>query len=315
MNSKKLHWSPQLRLTYGFPYPALAVIAFGCAGAPQRPTLPRASSETQAARESIDDRTILETMIGVRLLQTKFGCASVRLRIGATHLSVCLDTGSFNILPSEAVSDGAHLDIGIQTPNDISIFTGVSEALTQGGVDGLLAPQSLAISGHYFAMDMSGGTVFQVADRDVAAVLGAYRDRALSEINVRRCDAIAGKPPFFVAEVTIGGQATLLLVDTGSTHTVLNADSPAATRLVKQVGSSPGGGYQRWNRTTQVRELDGEVPLQVGNAQQNIEPLIEHDPPATTTGCESQGALGLDFLRHCMLVTNGEHMYASCKGG
>ena len=167
---------------------------------------------------------------------------------------------------------------------------------------GLLSPQLLAGSGEQVNLDLRGPTLtIRPLESALTRVSAAFDDT-----RVCRNSESAFVNRLYGASISLVGQSASVLLDTGSTTTVLNRDSPAMRALqfrsIEDVGAQGVGGG-----VLAIRRIPNVV-MQRGRATT----MLDLNIGKASSSCGPDGLLGMDALRECSIVFSEASMSWSC---
>lgn len=199
------------------------------------------------------------------------------------------------------------LDGGQDLTLDDAIVVEFPPIFAEQRIGGLLSPQLLATRDLASVLDLRVPMLrFEPFDR---AARGLGRNRPLITSGSRVCHN--AESPFanrlYAASVTADGITGTLLVDTGATSTLAIPGSRIANSLVDRASASGqtqgvGGDLRAMRKVANVR-------FERGGTASSIAVTIGGAAPS----CGPDGLIGMDALRHCILVLGESAFGWSCQ--
>ncbi|AUX39463.1 hypothetical protein SOCE26_008550 [Sorangium cellulosum] len=181
----------------------------------------------------------------------------------------------------------------------------VPDILQRIGIGGFLAPQALAAPGRAVVLDLRSGQMTE-APRDEAArsLRSRFGEATIAELG--RCGG-PNQGLELTARANIEGLAVTLKVDSGASQSSLLAASTAGKRLSHRARGGRSAYAASGKHTVPV--LSG-VRLQLAglDAAADID-LLPGEPRAT---CPTDGFVGMDVLRACVLLLADDGGLAAC---
>ena len=172
--------------------------------------------------------------------------------------------------------------------------------------EGILVPQDLVRSGWVLIIDLGREELRYEREETALKRLGVDASSPLREMDFHRClsEGIFERA-HRVVSASINGVSADMLIDTGSSRTLLARNNPALPSMLKAQGSV---GTTRAMTSTGQGLLVDDVPIVVSQTSFLLPVIVQ---PASHT-CW-QGLLGADVLRHCILVWGSSSLWASCR--
>ena len=178
-------------------------------------------------------------------------------------------------------------------------------ALQHLGIGGVLAPHLLAGPGHATLLDLRGGAMVEEAEEEAAKhEVESGGTRAITSARV--CGG-ATEGVVLVVQAAAFGEPAWLKLDSGAMSSSLFERSAAGKRALAQVGSA----RKEYGAAGSFTSLS--VPgarVMVGEFEAAVELGVESGAPAAN--CPSDGFLGMDVLRSCVVVLRGDRTSARC---
>ena len=170
-------------------------------------------------------------------------------------------------------------------------------------IGGLLSPQLLAPPGMATVLDLSMPRLsfrnFEVAIRRLRVGRKSFETAIVCSNS---------ESPFtnrlYAAPMSAAGITGLMLVDTGATRSVALPSSPIAAALLSR--ASAGGNTEGIGGGVTKTQKVADVPLRFAGSEVNVTLVIGGAPPL----CASDGLLGMDVLRQCVLILGGSDFSA-----
>lgn len=189
------------------------------------------------------------------------------------------------------------------------LVTPLPDHLQHLGIGGVLSPQLLAGEGHAVLLDFRGGFMSEEAPEDAARRLDAAGG-ALAITNVRACGG-ATEGSVLLVDTTIEGQPATLKIDSGAERSSLLQTSAAGKTLLARAlaakktttGLAAAGAF-----TAHTVE---DSKIKIGDLETIVD--INLDPGRSSPSCSSDGFLGLDILRTCTLLIQGNKTIGRCS--
>jgi hypothetical protein len=179
-------------------------------------------------------------------------------------------------------------------------------ALKPLGIGGVLAPHLLAGPGRATLLDLRGGAMIEEPEEDAAK--HEIESGGIKAISSARVCGGATEGLVLVVQAAAFGEPAWLKLDTGATSSSLFEGSAAGKRaLAKAAGSRKDYGA---SGSFTSRAVPG-AKVMVGEFEAAIELAVEAGAPAA--GCPSDGFLGMDVLRSCVVVLRGDRTSARCE--
>lgn len=187
----------------------------------------------------------------------------------------------------------------------LALVLGMPNALRPLGIGGVLAPHLLAGPGRATVLDLRGGAMIEEAD-DEASKREAEGGGAKAIASARACGG-ATQGLMLLVQAQAFGEPAWLKLDSGATSTSLFQVSAAGKKALAKAGAAKkeygaGGAFTS-------RSVPG-AKLVVGELETAVELGIEAGTPSPA--CPSDGFLGMDILRSCVLVLRGDRTSARC---
>jgi hypothetical protein len=180
------------------------------------------------------------------------------------------------------------------------------EPLRKLGIGGVIAPHLLAAEGHATLLDLRSGSMIEEAEEEAAKHEGELGG-ARAFTAARACGgATAGQ--MLLVQAAVDGAPALLKLDSGASSSSIFQASDAGKRAAAKAGG-PRAAYGATGKFT-ARSVEG-AKMKVGEFEVAVDLNIEDVAPAA--GCPSDGYLGMDVLRSCVLVLRGERTSARCE--
>lgn len=181
------------------------------------------------------------------------------------------------------------------------------EGLRRLGIGGILAPQLLTAGDHATLLDLRKGIMVdetvEEALRDADTGGGA---KVLSGARV------CGGPTegmVLLTQATVEGQDVWLKLDSGASSSSLLDTSTAGRGVMARAGGKSAS-YAASGKFTS-RTLKG-AKIKVGELETVVD--LDIGPGASAPSCPSDGFLGMDLLRSCVLVLRGAETTGRCLG-
>jgi hypothetical protein len=193
-------------------------------------------------------------------------------------------------------------------PVPVQLVIPVPDILERMGIGGFLAPQALSSEGRAVVLDLRAGSMTDVPIDEALRRLGASAGAATLTA-LRACGDGSVEGTQLVAQATIEGIAAEVKIDSGATHSSLFADRGVGKRLSGRAQSSTSA-YAASGRYT-VPTLQG-AQFKLGAFE--ITADVDILPKTPKSPCASDGYLGMDVLRSCVLVLAGNRSALRCLG-
>lgn len=177
------------------------------------------------------------------------------------------------------------------------------------GIGGALSPQLLPPRGQVLVLDMPAG---RARLHDVASAKRAVQalPHSLAEHGIEGCTELAAPLANFVFRVPtlVDGEESLLTLDTGAGRTKIHEASAAGPKLKPRAVPRKGaaglaGGHEVWTTSG--------VVVKAGAAEATLE--VDLVPAKSGRTCRTDGVLGMDVLRRCVLAVSRTDFGARCQ--
>jgi len=255
----------------------------------------------------------------------------VRARVAGEPIMLLVDTGAFrSTLPLDFVrarnlveqlrgteyylvdanGHGTQMQLlsGVSVQFDGEATAGKLDFLvnpSEAGGQPILAPQDLVRFGWSLTIDLAAEELRYEPEQ-----VALKRLQESPTVPLRRVDFVscsneeASERAHRVVNAKINGIATLMLVDTGASRTMLARNNPALPSMVEVQGSQ-----QRLRSVTSTGQslLVEHVKLAFSQESFVLDVVVSPVPQAC-----AQGALGADLLRHCTIVWGWNSLWAAC---
>ena len=181
----------------------------------------------------------------------------------------------------------------------------VPDALRRAGIGGVLSPQSLAAGGRAIVLDLRAGAMTEAPLDEALRRLAAVQGAALP-VELGACaEPRSGRE--LTAPATIDGIPVTLKVDTGATQSSLFVATAVRKRLAAGASKTRSAYAASGKHAVAVRE---GATLALGSFTTSID--IDIIPSAPRQGCPTDGFVGMDVLRGCVLVLAEGRSLAAC---
>lgn len=178
-------------------------------------------------------------------------------------------------------------------------------ALKPLGIGGVLAPHLLAEPGRATLLDLRGGVMIEEPE-DEALKHETESGGAKAFPSARVCGG-ATEGVLLVVQAAAFGEPAWLKLDTGATSSSLYEKSAAGKRALAKVS----GGRKDYGAAGSFTSRSvPEAKLNVGEFEASVDLAIEAGEPSP--GCPTDGFLGMDVLRSCVIVLRGDKTSARC---
>jgi hypothetical protein len=173
------------------------------------------------------------------------------------------------------------------------------------GIGGVLAPHLLASPGHATLLDLRGGSMVEEAEEE--ALRHESESGGARAISGARVCGGATEGAVLVVQAAAFGEPAWLKLDSGATNSSLFEGSAAGKRALAKVN----GARKEYGASGAFtsRSVPG-ARVMVGEFEAAVELGLEAGAP--TAGCPSDGFLGMDVLRSCVVVLRGDQTSARC---
>ena len=256
--------------------------------------------------------------------------AYVRATVAGEKMRMLLDTGApHSVLPAHVVSARrlkrrtSAADLQIVDANGRLVTLGVAVDVpvrfdgdngqvaldflvnpTWVGDEAILAPHELLRRGWAMTIDLEHGALRLDPEAEALRRLG--EQGSLREVDFRACrEEGLFNNIHRVVTASINGVPAEMLLDTGSTRTVLARNNPALPSMAQIVGRV--GSAQGVVSAGQGLLVDA-VPVELAGTAFALPVLVL---PASQTCWK--GALGADLLRHCTMVWGWSSLWIHCR--
>jgi hypothetical protein len=174
---------------------------------------------------------------------------------------------------------------------------------------GLLSPQLLAPAGTAAVVDLRIPTLrfasFARALSELQRSKSSSGPHALSRVCENADSKFVNRQ--YLTPVTAAGVTDLMLVDTGATKTIFSDDAKIAHAI--ESASEPGPFSQGVGGEVNARRIVHGVQLLRGGRAIELNPSIGE----VSAYCGAKGILGMDALRHCLLILGDKKMALDCE--
>lgn len=174
------------------------------------------------------------------------------------------------------------------------------------GIGGLISPQRLATEGSDVVLDFVSRSM-SLRSRDDANALLSEQAQSLIDPPLERCPVGDGGW-LFITPGTVEGATERLLVDTGSTNSVVLFDSEAGGR-VRTRARPDRDPVQGLSGSVTTQTVPG-VEVAIGAVRRSAYLELRHALPQP---CPIDGTLGLDVLQGCVLAIGMRGMRGRCS--
>jgi predicted aspartyl protease len=261
------------------------------------------------------------------VLTAKIGDADVRFLVDSgagvhTFAAWFVETAGLKAVREEDVhaADAGGNSIDVRILHDVRLGLGDGSALEIGEaavanfppmfeqlkIAGLLSPQLLATKTQAAVLDLVKPelrleTMESAVDRLPAMILNVGR---MTNVCVNRGSRLTNR--LYAIETSIDGVATSMTIDTGATSTTVREGIPAAVAL----RAKPGTGRTQMGVGGAAFRVFQSVPVPVDFGGGTRQLSIGVGPSAS--GCDAQGALGMDALKGCRWIFGQAAFAMSC---
>jgi len=173
------------------------------------------------------------------------------------------------------------------------------------GIGGVLAPHLLAEPGHATLLDLRGGAMVDEAEAEAAK--HEVESGGAKAISSARVCGGATEGVVLVVQAAAFGEPAWLKLDSGATASSLFEGSAAGKRALAQAAGARKDYGASGSFTS--RAVPG-ARVMVGEFEAAVDLAVEAGAPAPS--CPSDGFLGMDVLRSCVLVLRGDRTSARC---
>ncbi|MFO0548413.1 MAG: retropepsin-like aspartic protease [Polyangiaceae bacterium] len=311
------------------------VFAPGCGGSPPRETAsPSAapasvpSAQTASTASTVVHRTTLRFELG----ENAFPLPLVDVLVNGQPTTLIVDTGAthavvgdwipeeLGLVPSKADSQGldhtgkavelARLEgVALSLPGfgprttDL-LVTRLPAPMRRIGLGGVLSPQAFAADGRAIVLDLAREELSELASADASrSVDDSAADTVHGEL--RACGAHGATLPF--VPVVLNGVKVMAQLDTGATSTSVRAASAAGVVLAPLVTRSRESLVA--SGTTSLDTVDG-ASLTLGGS--TVEVSVDLVARETDDACPTDALLGMDVLKRCTWVFDGDRVTGRC---
>jgi hypothetical protein len=175
----------------------------------------------------------------------------------------------------------------------------------QQRLGGLLSPQLLAASGTAAILDLRAPQLsFRSFDEAVREFAIQKRDSATSRVCSNQGSRFTNR--LYAAPISIEGTNGLMLIDTGATSSLLQPESPLSKQLSGRASAS-GNAQGVGGEAKKMRKVPN-VAIELGGAKAIVPISIGGSAPS----CGTDGLLGIDALRRCVLVLGQSSFAFTC---
>jgi hypothetical protein len=198
----------------------------------------------------------------------------------------------------------ARLEDGRTLPIPEGIVVDFPPVFQQHDIGGLLSPQLLATH-HAVVLDLTAPAI--TFEPFAAAIAHLGSDAGVAGARICHNAASPFRNRLYAAPATAAGIPAALLVDTGATRTVAALESGVA----KQLGPQSVSGYRTQGvggTATSSRRIPN-IALTIDGLTTNLDLTLA----AVAGNCGSDGLLGMDALKHCVLVLGDSDFGWSCR--
>lgn len=226
----------------------------------------------------LNGRAQIQLLVGLLLSACKH--AMPRPGPAPAPLHVTLTQGALDVQPIELAGKG--VDLRLVAP-------------------GLGNPPMLVPNGDAVALDLPRRKLLHLQSQGAA---NAYKALTAIGVPVTWCGDQPGTLP--IVEATIDGHAVHVSINTGSSHTIIFADSEAglnASRTAQHFLKADAFADEGFALT--------RVAVKVANTSVSLPAMIAKRIKAGSA-CELDGLLGLDVLQRCTILLNGANSAMAC---
>jgi hypothetical protein len=178
-------------------------------------------------------------------------------------------------------------------------------------IGGLVSPQLLGPAGTAAVLDLAAPSLqfapFERALSDLRRSKGSTAP--IDQMHPCRNASSTFVNRQYLVPVTVAGVTDLMLVDTGSTRTILSEESKLAHAI--RSGGEPGSPSESIGGVVNRERTVHNVELLRGGRTVGLDPTIgQQSEPCDAVG--RVGRLGMDALRNCALILGESEMAFSC---
>jgi len=183
----------------------------------------------------------------------------------------------------------------------------VPEVLHKLGVGGILSPQALTGDGRGVILDLRLGSMTEATVAEALGRLGTEPGGA-PPLSLRVCGGGSADGSQLVAKVTIEGFDAEVKIDSGASHSSLFGGQGVGQKLAGRAGGTSSA-YAASGRITVPTVQGAKVKLGTFEGSADIDIL-----PAKTAAaaCASDGYIGMDVLRSCVIVLAKDRSAMRC---
>jgi len=183
------------------------------------------------------------------------------------------------------------------------------EPLRRLGVGAIVSPQALVGPSEAVVIDVPRRELERTSLRAATAAL-ASRGVELVPVASHLCREQTGEfeRRVLVAPATVAGRSSVLELDTGASGCFVISESEAG-RSVSARGGGESGTRVGAAGPIEVRTYP-DVPVAMGAVRATTSLSVTRG--ARDAACGYEGRLGMDVLRHCVIVVNREQVFARC---
>lgn len=194
-------------------------------------------------------------------------------------------------------------------PVPVLLVIPVPDILQRMGIGGFLSPQALSSEGRAVILDLRAGSMTDAPIDEALRRLDVSTGATAPFSALRACGGGSVEGTQLVAQATIEGIAAEVKIDSGATHSSLFAERGAGKRLSGRASGSTSA-YAASGRYT-VPTLRG-AHFKLGAFEMTAD--VDILPKTPESSCASDGYLGMDVLRSCVLVLAGDRSALRCLG-
>jgi hypothetical protein len=187
------------------------------------------------------------------------------------------------------------------------LVTPLPPVLRKLGIGGVLSPQLLAPAGHATLLDLRGRSMSDEPE-DLAVRHAEEQSGGATAFSSARACGGATAGLVLLAQAVVEGEPAWLKLDSGASASSLFAPSAAGKKVLARGKGKGGEAYAAGGKFSTMTVPGAKVIL--GGLERVVDISVEAlAPPAS---CPSDGFLGMDVLRSCVLVLRGEKTLGRC---